>query len=68
MILLSSQNSFNVSVYSVSPIALFEVEQSDGISFEGQPNVTDIELRNPFSVKTVHRVVIPNATEVNSEW
>lgn len=63
MIILSSQNSFNVSVYSTFPVTSFQIERSDGISSDGGTIVTVLESQTPYTIKTMYGVEIPTATE-----
>ncbi len=62
-VFLSDHNSFNITLYSTSPVTTFKMERSDGLSSEGQPIVTRLVTRNAYNLLSVYRVKIPTATE-----
>ena len=64
-VFLSDHNSFsfNVTLYSTSPVTTFKVERSDGLSSEGQPRVTRLVTQNAYNLLSVYGVEIPTAAE-----
>lgn len=61
---INTSITFNVLVYSTSPVSTFNIERTDGVTTRvGNLIVTDSDTHNPFSIVVRHRIEVPSVTD-----